>query len=192
MGWVSRLDYKRAKTDEEKSLCLGGIPRKYWGATQEEITFLPVAIDAEGKHVSMSGKRQSDLFSSISFEEPGLLAIGSKPTDHAALFSVVVLIRRANALGLKWVLINSSEVQHADPEAEILIIINLVTKSTDFRLQAVRDAISRRTDRLSVLVIGGEDPLAFCTAKLSIMPDITFFVEAKEAAIWKTAGGGDE
>lgn len=116
---------------------------------------------------------------------PGLYAVGSEPTaDRANLFAAFLMHHylsvRVNTIARWHPLWDRTDIVRNDSPCSFLVISDIYSKMTQYRMEKLRDLVNKYDSIPRVLVITGCDPVTFCQSELHIANTHLFYTPSPE------------
>lgn len=116
--------------------------------------------------------------------KPRIYAVGSEPDgERAKYFAAFLLYQylKSNPLGIaRWYnLYDRTDLIREQVPCKFLVISEVYSKMSTWRLEKVRDLLAHYDDIPRILVIAGADPVSFCYSELHVKNTHLFYTHAR-------------
>lgn len=180
MRKIKSFDSKRIRSKKDELYYSAGIPSRMWPSFKHSLEFKSILAEGE-EEVKVGIKVQEewykDLMEGALFSNPYLIYISSSDPSGLSDRLGYEVMKVALNKGLQVQITNSSQTDKEEVvDEEIFMLHNVYQESNNYRIQLIRDWITKHEDCFRLVVISGSCPYEF-SKRIYLEPDAMFKVE---------------
>jgi hypothetical protein len=168
----------------KKEYVRAGIPEKYWRSRIFEFSKLHEERCYKNDNIFViEPEKQEEYFKHYQkkkqLSKNYIICATSRPTDDQALFLGASFAKEAIAHNKNTIFFNSSDKFPFNFKPDVLIIYNISVRSTNGRIQKVKDLLYSYKNAFRLLIVGGSNPIDFGDNYLYTAFDGVFYMQKR-------------